>query len=228
MNKSRHSNKKALASELFQRLITLSKSKDASNKITLFTYRPGVEIYKIGKNARGVYYVSNGLVKQMRLQETGDEPTVRLTTGNEFLGILSLVRGYRFTSTAIAVNNVEAYMINRDFFTKALDTDYELSYLFLQYLLESIYSAETRISELITKNVEQRIAIALLSLHTQNGTEKKVVIQKKDLAGIAGTIQETISRKLSVMVKKGFIKLRGKEIIITDLDGLIRLSKIVN
>ncbi|MBK5284598.1 MAG: Crp/Fnr family transcriptional regulator [Bacteroidia bacterium] len=228
MNKSRHSNKKVLASQLFQKLITLSKYTDAASMITLFTFRPSEEIYRSGKNAGGVYYVSSGLVKQMRLQETGDEPMVRLTSGREFLGILSLVRGYRFTSTAIAVNNVEAYMISRNFFTKALDTDYEFSYLFLQYLLESIYIAETRISELITKNVEQRIAIALLSLYTQNGTVKKVMIQKKDLAAIAGTIQETISRKLALMAKKKLIKLKGKEIIINDLDGLIRLSKIVN
>jgi CRP/FNR family transcriptional regulator len=228
MSKSRLSNKKALATQLFQKLVALSRKQDSGDAITLFTYRPSEEIYKIGKNSRGVFYIATGLIKLVRPQETGDEPLVRLSSDREFLGILSLVRGYQYTSTAIAVNQVEAFRISRDFFTRALDSDYELGYLFIRYLLEIIYSAETKISDLITKTVEERIAATLLSLSFQEEGVKKVTVPKKDLAMISGSIQETISRKLAAMAKNGLIRLKGKEIIITNLEALLRLSKITN
>ena len=225
--KSRQSNLKNLASQLFRKLIERSVSMEATSAITLYTFKPGEALYKIGKNARGLFYVSNGLIKIVRPQESGDETMVRLSSEREFLGTLSLVKGYRYTGTAIALNSVEAYKINRDFFMQSLDSDYELGYLFMQYLLESIYNAETRISELINKNVEERIATALLSLYAQDGDGKKVSIPKKDLAMITGSIQETISRKLAKMARKSLIRLKGKDIFLTDLDGLIRLSKMV-
>ena len=229
MNKlRRQSNKKILASDLFKRLMKIAETADKKSEITSYHFKSGDEIYKLGKNARSVFYISQGLVKLVRLQETGNESLVRLLSEKEFLGIISLSRGYQYSSSAVAVNESKVYRINRDFFMKALDTDDELSSLLLGYLLQSIYSAETRISELITKNVEERIATALLSLHFQDRETKKVTVAKKDLAAIAGTIQETISRKLSSMEKRGLIRLRRKEIILTNLQELTRMSKVVS
>src|SRR5690242_5430617 len=165
MNKNRQSNKRNLASQIFQRLIKISKESKSKSMITLLALKPGEELYRVGKNARQVFYLATGLIKLVRPQETGYDSLVHLSSDREFLGILSLVRGYQYTATGIAISNAEVYRINRDFFINTVDTDSKLAPLFLQYLLESVYTAETRINELITKNVEERIAAALLTLY---------------------------------------------------------------
>jgi CRP/FNR family transcriptional regulator len=45
-------------------------------------------------------------------------------------------------------------------------------------------------------------------------------VSKKNLSSILGTIPETLSRTLGGLKKKGYIEIKGKEIIIKNIKGL--------
>jgi CRP/FNR family transcriptional regulator len=221
-------NKKSLAKQLFEKLVKLEKQEKFINPISTEKFKPGDEIYEQDKQARAVYYIAEGLVKLVIEDSMGKESVVRLVEGNEFCGMLSLVKEYKYTRGAIAITEGEVYKINTDFFIHALSTQCELSYLFSLYTLELIYTNELKISELIINNVEQRLATVLINHLQIEGDQTLVSINKKNLAMMCGTIQETLSRKLALFSQKGLIKLIGRKIIITDLSGLKKSSSIKN
>jgi CRP/FNR family transcriptional regulator, polysaccharide utilization system transcription regulator len=220
--------RKTIGMQLFEKLISVAESSGRKEVLSLFSYKPGEEVYVEGKNANCVFYISSGLVKIVRPHQTEMEPLVRLSSGKDFIGFLSVIKGYRYSSTATAITNVEAYKINRDFFLEATELNHEIGILFSRFLLETLYSAESKITDLLTKNIRERLATVLLNLHKNENGVNQVIISKKDLALLTGTIQETLSRQLAGMVSKGLIRLEGKKIILSDLIGLIELSRIIN
>jgi CRP-like cAMP-binding protein len=82
------------------------------------------------------------------------------------------------------------------------------------------------IEALSLKEVPGRLAAHLLYLSDQNegGMELKLDIAKVQLAGLLGTIPETLSRILTKMNKQKLIESSGPDIRIIDRPGLEDLA----
>ena len=88
----------------------------------------------------------------------------------------------------------------------------------------------TRIVEMATQHVEQRIARALLRLinqsgeRTENGIEINFPITRQDVSQMTGTTLHTVSRLLSSWEKDGLVLSKRKKIIVCDAHRLVLLS----
>lgn len=88
----------------------------------------------------------------------------------------------------------------------------------------------TRIMELATQQVEQRIAGALLRLVNQSGrkvaggVEIGFPITRQDISEMTGTTLHTVSRLLSAWEKDGIVASRRKHITVTDPHRLVIIS----
>jgi len=88
----------------------------------------------------------------------------------------------------------------------------------------------TRIVELSTQHVEQRIARALLRLINQSGQrtgegiEISFPITRQDVSEMTGTTLHTVSRLLSAWERDGLVSSKRKKIVVSDPHRLVLLA----
>ena len=84
-----------------------------------------------------------------------------------------------------------------------------------------------QIENLSLKEVPARLAGYLLSLSKEQSNQKMVSlpISKGQLAGLLGTISETLSRIFSRMTQQGLISVNGRVIHLLDFEGIRELSE---
>ncbi len=84
---------------------------------------------------------------------------------------------------------------------------------------------QTRITELATQALEQRVAAALLRMVTQSGRKVEEGIEiafpvtRRNISEITGTTLHTVSRLLSAWEKNGIVQSARKHILVTDRTG---------
>ena len=96
---------------------------------------------------------------------------------------------------------------------------------------QRIGEMNSRVVELATQQVEQRVANALLRLIEHSGRQVAEGIEidfpmtRKDLSELTGTTLHTVSRLLSGWEKDSIVKSRRKRITICDPERLAKLSR---
>ena len=96
----------------------------------------------------------------------------------------------------------------------------------IRALTEKIMVMQERIRHLGSNDAVDRTIQVLLTLAHGHGTKTNhgiqicVNITRQDLASFVGTTRETISRILSRLANAKIIDISGKNIVITDLEGL--------
>ena len=94
----------------------------------------------------------------------------------------------------------------------------------LKELTKRLRAADMKINALSSKNAEGKIATLLVQLADKIGkiTYGKAEIEKlpyqRELANMAGTSRETMSRILNSFAKKGFVELKGSGLQILNYD----------
>ena len=88
--------------------------------------------------------------------------------------------------------------------------------------------SDRHIASLSLSDAEKRIALSIIRFADDQGTIRngKVSISKipiqQDIANMAGTSRETVSRALSVLEKENLIERHGRELIILDYKKFIK------
>ncbi|OQC43536.1 MAG: cAMP receptor protein [Candidatus Marinimicrobia bacterium ADurb.Bin030] len=88
--------------------------------------------------------------------------------------------------------------------------------------------SDQQIEGLSLSDAENRIAMCLLRLAEDLGVIKqgKVIIEnlpyQQDIANMAGTSRETVSRMLTLLQRKGYIQKYGRRLIINNYDGFVK------
>jgi len=189
-------------------------------------YQKGEFIFQSGDPEDYLYIVHKGKVKVSRLTDTGNEQLIRILASGDFMGEFSLFSESEHDSYAEALKETEMCVIRRSDFQGILLKYPSISLKVLQELGTRLKRAEKLVSQIVTQSVEIRVASYLVQLSKQEEMTNLVLpMSKKQLASFLGTSQETLSRKLSVMQKKEWIKLNGqRNIQIVDLATLQQIA----
>jgi CRP-like cAMP-binding protein len=89
---------------------------------------------------------------------------------------------------------------------------------------------QTRLREIATERVEQRIAHALLRLskhagrRTPNGIEIAIPLSRQDLAEMSGTTLHTVSRVLSAWESAKLVDTGRRRVMVRDDNALERIA----
>ncbi len=137
---------------------------------------------------------------------------------------MAILDGQTRSATVTAIEDSELFLIQRNDFISLLREHPEISLSLLQELTKRLRSADVKIKALSLKDAEGKVATVILQLADDLGKIKqgKVEIERlplqQDLANMAGTSRETISRTLHSFAKKGLIELDGMKLLITDYE----------
>ncbi|NLN39397.1 MAG: Crp/Fnr family transcriptional regulator [Smithella sp.] len=196
-------------------------------------YSKGQIFFSEGDNADGFYIILSGRVKIFKLSPDGKEQIFHILEAPEPFGEAAVFSGENFPASATALVETPVLFFPAGKFTGLIRQDPILALSMLGLLSLRLRKLTTLVENLSLKEVPARLAAYLLYQSRDN--EHKPVIEldvsKNQMAGLLGTIPETLSRILKRMAEENLIKTDARTITIlnrkhlTDLaEGLRKLS----
>lgn len=189
-------------------------------------YARGATIFAEGDPGEGFFLVVSGLVKIYKLSLDGKEQILHIFGPGEPFAEAAVFIGSPYPAHALALEKSRVLFIPRRAFIELIHRHPELALNMLAALSLRLKKFAQLIEELSLKEVPGRLAAHLLFLSDQQqGTaEIQLPVSKSQLAGLLGTIPETLSRILGKLNKGGLIASDGPRITILDRPGLEELA----
>ena len=187
----------------------------------------GTTIFSDGDEAHGFYVVAEGTMKIYKMSPEGKEKILHIFGPPEPFGEVPVFAGSRFPANALSVAKSRLFFFPRDAFVKLVTENPSLGLNMLAVLSVRLRQFTDQIENLALKEVPARLAGYLLSLSgEQKNTEAvSLPISKGQLAGLLGTISETLSRIFSRLTQQELISVDGRVIRLLDLEGIRELSE---
>ncbi|MCW8806404.1 MAG: Crp/Fnr family transcriptional regulator [Ignavibacteriaceae bacterium] len=173
-----------------------------------------------------LFIIISGKVKISRIsaEDNDKEVILALLNPSDFFGEMSLLDGLERSATATAMDDSKIFIIQRNDFLQLLNDNPDVSIALLQELTQRLRAAGMKIKALSLKDAEGKVATVLLQLADDVGKIKQGVVEieklpfQHELANMAGTSRETISRTLHAFAKKGLIELEGSKLRIVEYE----------
>ncbi|MCU0644546.1 MAG: Crp/Fnr family transcriptional regulator [bacterium] len=169
-----------------------------------------------------LFIIQRGRVKVSRISDDGREVILSILHPGDFFGELSLIDGKARSASVTAIEDSEIFLLRRGDFIGLLEDYPQISISLLKELAARIRKSDTQIKSLSLQDAMGRVASSLIMLAQDSGRSLKnqVVIPKiplqQDLANMAGTSRETISRVFRYFEDEKLIERAGRKITIPD------------
>lgn len=188
------------------------------------------EIILLEEDAGSAFFVIvSGKVKVARSGHDEKEVILSILSESDFFGEMALLDGQNRSANVIATEETELFIIQRMDFLNLLKEYSEISIVLLQELTKRLRAADAKIKSLSLKDAEGKVATVILQLADDQGKIKQGVVEldklplQQDLANMAGTSRETISRTLHTFAKRGLIELDGSKLRILNYENFKEL-----
>lgn len=175
---------------------------------------------------RGFYLILEGGAKVVLTGPDGREAVLALLEEGDFFGEMSLLDGDPRSATVRASADTRLLLLRRQSFLDLVQKHPEIAIGLMTTLSGRLRQANRKISALALSPVHARVTGALLQLAEFQGFRVKghIVIHdrptQQEIAEMASTTRETVSRVLGQMQKDGLITLEGRELVILDEEKL--------
>lgn len=175
-------------------------------------YAAGDSIYRAGERAEALYIVAEGRIKISQVSVDGTETVTDILVPGELCGALGSLGEPRHRQTATALVNTCVLRIGPDDFRRVLEQQPGVALRVLDDVAERLARAHADIGGQATETVPQRVAVALLRLADKLGEDRgpqgimlNVPLSRADLAGLARSTPESVSRVMSRWKKAGIV-----------------------
>jgi CRP-like cAMP-binding protein len=211
---------------LFEGLPT-DQHRDLASIALVKSFKRGQTIFSEGEPGTGFYVALSGRVKIYKLSAEGKEQILHIFGGGEPFGEVPVFEGRPFPAHAVALEESQCLFFPRQAFVDLIGKNPSLSLNMLAVLSRRLRRFTVLVDDLSLKEVPGRLAAHFLYLSDRNegASDLELDVPKGQLAGMLGTIPETLSRILAKMVKQGLIESEGPRIRIVDREELKELAE---
>ncbi len=188
----------------------------------------GELIFSEGEEADGFYVVAEGQVKVFKLSPEGKEHILHIFGPGEPFGEVPVFTGRSFPASAQTLRKSRLIFFPRSAFVDLISQTPSLALNLLGVLAMRLRQFPVQIENLSLKEVPGRLAAYLIyrAEEEANGADQiSLPVSKRQLAGLLGTIPETLSRIFAKMSDNGLIEVEGSTIRILDAGGLADLAE---
>lgn len=171
-----------------------------------------------------LFIIESGSVKITRISEDGREVILSILGEGEFFGEMAIFDGEARSANVVTLEDSEALILKRADFLDLLEHYPKISICLLEELAGRLRKSDELIESLSLGDAENRISLMILRLAEERGIYKQgaVVIDnlpyQQDIANMAGTSRETVSRTLKLLEDKGHITKEGHKLTIIDYE----------
>lgn len=201
----------------------------AASVLTQRKFPSGHTVFQEGDTGDALYILEAGLVKLSKVDLGGHEKTLALLQPPEFFGEMALIGEATRSATALTLSEVSCWLLYRDDFSRLMEDFPAVSLNLTSTLAERLRGMDDEAQILSYKDAQGRVAYVLLRLFESGVAERneqglaQVHLTHQELASLAGTSRETVTRALRALEGENVIQTRTREIVITDAEGLAEI-----
>ena len=182
-------------------------------------YKKGHHIFYEGNPIFGIYIITQGKIKIIAKGQGGKEQIVRLASNGHLLGRWGNDEDI-YSTSAVALEDSLICFINNDLFYDLCLANPEFNFQLMMYYAKELRNAQIRIKLLSQLTVKEKIAETLLYLIRVFGVDAEnniaVELSRQEIAEMAGTSSEQVSREISSFKKDNILEPSGKKLVIKD------------
>lgn len=166
------------------------------------------------------FLIDSGSVKVTRLAEDGREAVLSFLHEGDFFGELSILDGETRSANVITLEECVILTISRHEFLELIENHPKVAVSLLRELALRLRKTDMHLEYLTLSDAEGKIASILIELAEEFGTYKMgdVTISQlpmqQDIANMAGTTRETVSRMIKKLEDKHWIGREGSKLVI--------------
>jgi len=188
-------------------------------------YEAGEMIFGEGETAKAFYIVLSGRVQIYKISPEGKEMILHLFGPGDMFAEVPIFSGIpKYPANALCMDASEILSVQGDGFKQLVEKHPNIALSMISVFAKRLHEFSELIEDLSLRTVDSRLAKYLLSV-SENSPEKAVImIHKKTLAAILGTIPETLSRTFKKLSKDGLVEVKNNRISILDRKSLTKLA----
>ena len=171
-----------------------------------------------------MFIILRGRVKISRISDEGREVILSILVDGDFFGEMSILDGQTRSANAVTLEDSELMLIQRENFLRILRDYPQVAINLLKELAHRLRRSDEQIKSLSLQNAMGKVASTILRIADDSGIIKQGQVEipqlppQQDLANMAGTSRETISRVIKSLGQLGYVKKEGSKLIILDYD----------
>jgi CRP/FNR family transcriptional regulator, cyclic AMP receptor protein len=167
-----------------------------------------------------LYFVYSGKVKAIQLSVDGQERILSIHKKGDFFGEMAILDGMTAPATIVAIEDTNVGFISKKDFEIHLLQNRKALMEIVALLCARLREAWSMLKVLSFADAEQRIRVVLKNIGDKfgvkdpRGTMIILKLSHKDIAELANTARETVTRSLRRFVQAGEIEILGKKYIL--------------
>jgi CRP/FNR family transcriptional regulator len=195
-----------------------------------YEIKKGEMLFREGDEINGLYFVQSGVVK-LEMNADKQRPFILKLIGP------SQTMGHRFLSytglqpyTATAIEDSRVCFIELGFFKSLMQKNENLQEELRKIFLKEIRGTEIKLLQIAQQTVREKVAGIMVHLaetynYKQLGMGIKVHIDRQEMADLAGTTKEQVSRILADFDQEQLIRFRAKHFKFMAVDKLRQIAE---
>lgn len=193
-------------------------------------YAVGVNVFEQGQDADQFFVLLHGRLRVTQVTSVGQQVIVRMVNPGDLFGIAKALRRTDYPGTATAVSESIALAWPMTEWDALFERHPALALNAMQTVGGRLQEAHTRMRELSTEDVEQRVAHTVLRLASQSGkpeaggTRIDFPVSKQDIAEMAGTTLHTVSRILTAWEGQDLVQGGRQKLLVKDAARLQQIG----
>ena len=197
-----------------------------AQKCQLIQLKRGEPIFRKFQPGGFLYVVMSGRVKIYGSSTQGRAKTLAYLEPGDFFGEMSLLEDEARSASATALEDSVLICLKSEDYRKLVYSKPAASRALIKVLSERLKRANKEIEALSFNNVYGRIAMLLLDLAERYGVDSpdgrriEIAFSHRELAEMAGTAREVISRVMSRFKRTQSIAVMDNKILITNAEKL--------
>jgi CRP/FNR family transcriptional regulator, cyclic AMP receptor protein len=197
----------------------------------LSTYPGGAVLFVEGQMPRGAFVLCSGKAKLSTTSREGKVLILKIAEAGEVLGMSAVISGEPFELTAETAGPCQVNFIDREALMRLMEKNGEFGLHASQALSREFQSAYRDIHDLVlARSSAGKLARLLLSwtpIREQFEPPEirvRASLTHEEMAQMIGSSRETVTRLLSELKKKEFIRLDGSTLVIRNRTALEALA----
>ena len=194
-------------------------------------YPKEVEIFSQGEEADSFFLLLSGHVRVVQTSPEGHQVIPRYINEGELFGIAVAMGRTTYPASAVAAVDCVALSWPNSAWTEFQSRFPSFGASTYRTIGSRLQDTQTRVMEMSSEQVEQRIAHTILRLvkqsgrKTEDGIEIDFPITRQDIAEMTGTTLHTVSRLISSWEDEGLVRGGRQKVTVIDPHGLMLIAE---
>jgi CheY-like chemotaxis protein/CRP-like cAMP-binding protein len=182
-------------------------------------------LYTEGSGSNHMYYVSNGLLKEVFTSDDGKSLITGLYGQHDFVGMSEVIQNQHRQTMVSAIAPTTIYAINKETILHLLSSNRILSKYFLILSHSQLAEAKINLINQAYSSVRKKVAEAILKFDRYKIDGGGIQVSREDLSMLAGVAKETLIRTLTAFKSEKLITTKNKKIVVLDRKALVDLPQ---